>query len=202
VLAVGALIAGFGLLVAKTGSVKNAFATMGNFVIGIFERMANVYVDMINTIISGLNVINPFSDIPEIAAIKLPRFAVDKKGNPVTAPTVNTGPDYLERQFGRVPALPAPVGLPAPSGGAGGAGGLPAATGGIIDTLRDLPSLGGGGGGGTGAVMGNEAVLDGLTGGITVIVNAAVAEASLGDKIVEALTDYNRRSGPINLAIA
>lgn len=50
--------------------------------------------------------------------------------------------------------------------------------------------------------MGNEAVLDGLTGGITVIVNAAVAEASLGDKIVEALTDYNRRSGPINLAIA
>lgn len=37
---------------------------------------------------------------------------------------------------------------------------------------------------------------------INITVNAAVAEASLGDKIVEALTDYNRRSGPIDIAVA
>lgn len=39
-------------------------------------------------------------------------------------------------------------------------------------------------------------------GGITININAAVAEASLADKIVDALTDYNRRSGPLQLAIA
>jgi hypothetical protein len=37
---------------------------------------------------------------------------------------------------------------------------------------------------------------------INITVNAAVAEATLGDKIVEALTDYNRRSGPLDLQIA
>jgi hypothetical protein len=37
---------------------------------------------------------------------------------------------------------------------------------------------------------------------INITINAAVAEASLGDKIVDALTDYNRRSGPLDLQIA
>jgi hypothetical protein len=40
------------------------------------------------------------------------------------------------------------------------------------------------------------------TGNVTVVVNAAIAEATLADKIVDALTDYNRRSGPLQLAIA
>ena len=37
---------------------------------------------------------------------------------------------------------------------------------------------------------------------INVTVNAAIAEATLADKIVDALTDYNRRSGPLQLEIA
>ncbi|MFZ9717467.1 MAG: hypothetical protein ACO3CH_08455, partial [Ilumatobacteraceae bacterium] len=40
VVAVAALVAGFMVLVEKTGSVKNAFMTMGNFIIGIFENIA------------------------------------------------------------------------------------------------------------------------------------------------------------------
>jgi uncharacterized membrane protein YgcG len=201
VLAVGALIAGFGVLVAKTGSVKNAFATMGNFVIGIFEDIGNRFVGMINTVIAGLNIINPFSDIPEIASLKLPRFSVDKADNPVAAPGPTSGPDFLERQFGRVPNLPAPVGLPAPSASLGGSGGGSRAGGG-----------GGGGGGGDFATGGFDSSYSGELFSmealaargqvINITVNAAVAEASLGDKIVEALTDYNRRSGPIDIAVA
>jgi hypothetical protein len=36
---------------------------------------------------------------------------------------------------------------------------------------------------------------------INVTVNAAIAEASLGQTIVDALTDYSRSSGPLQLAI-
>jgi hypothetical protein len=59
----------------------------------------------------------------------------------------------------------------------------------------------GGGGGGIGGGLGEQTLLSD-TGGITVIVNAAIAEASLGDTIVDALTEYNRRSGPLQLQIA
>jgi hypothetical protein len=59
----------------------------------------------------------------------------------------------------------------------------------------------GGGGGGIGGSLGEQTLLSD-TGGITVIVNAAIAEASLGDTIVDALTEYNRRSGPLQLQIA
>ena len=37
---------------------------------------------------------------------------------------------------------------------------------------------------------------------VNITINAAVAEASLGQTIVDALTDYNRRSGPLDLQIA
>lgn len=39
-------------------------------------------------------------------------------------------------------------------------------------------------------------------GNVTININAAIAEATLADKIVDALTDYNRRSGPLQLQIA
>ena len=37
---------------------------------------------------------------------------------------------------------------------------------------------------------------------INITVNAAIAEATIADKIVDALTEYNRRSGPLQLQIA
>ena len=55
VVLVGLLAAGFMVLVQKTGGVSNAFKAMGNFIIGIFERIGNIYVGMINKIIEGLN---------------------------------------------------------------------------------------------------------------------------------------------------
>lgn len=57
VVAVGLLAAGFMVLVQKTGGVTNAFKAMGNFIISIFERIANIYAGMINSIIDGLNLL-------------------------------------------------------------------------------------------------------------------------------------------------
>jgi uncharacterized membrane protein YgcG len=208
VVAVAALVAGFMVLVEKTGSVKNAFMTMGNFIIGIFENIANRYVDMVNLIIKGLNLL-PGVNIGPIGEINLPRFNVGGAGGATATPGGTSGPDLIERRFAApvVPVVPAPaVELPAPSGGGGGGGGAVGGGGGglgrgMVGILPVEEGFFGGGGGGIGGSLGEQTLLSD-TGGITVIVNAAIAEASLGDAIVDALTDYNRRSGPLQLQIA
>jgi hypothetical protein len=200
VTAVGLLVAGFAILVAKTGSVKNAFATMGNFVIGIFENIGNTYVAMINKVIEGLNKISPFSDIGYLNEFDLPRFSISSSSASSGAVT-SAGPDRVERMI-QVPSIPAiaPVTLPAPSGGGGGG------------------SRGGGGGQMTvqpfdpsvydpksryyevpamldAAYAPKQAVYN-------VTVNSTIADERLGDTIVNALKQYNRRSGPLDVQIA
>ena len=202
VTAVALLVAGFGVLVAKTGGVKNAFATMGNFIIGIFERIANTYVDMLNLIIRGLNLL-PGVSIDPLGSIELGRFNISKGGSGAT----DAGPDFLERQFA-TPTMPtvAPLTLPAPTGSGGGGGG---GGGG-----RAARPAGGGGGGGSYFNTSGMAPLDTdelaaflarteqrTMPDINVTVNAAIAEASLGQTIVDALKDYTRSSGPLQLAI-
>jgi hypothetical protein len=199
VTAVALLVAGFAVLVAKTGGVKNAFATMGNFIIGIFERIANTYVDMLNLIIRGLNLL-PGVSIDPLGSIELGRFSISKGGSETTA----AGPDFLERQFA-TPTMPtiSPLTLPAPAGGGAGGG----------------SSSGGGAGVSLGAIDSSfstnfgisDEMLFGATASngqrtlpdvINITVNAAIAEASLGQTIVDALTDYSRSSGPLELQIA
>ena len=207
VTAVALLVAGFGVLVAKTGSVKNAFATMGNFIIGIFESIANTYVSMINLVIKGLNLL-PGVNIGELGDINLPRFNISSGGTTSSAAGTTAGPDRVERMI-QVPSIPAiaPVTLPAPSGGGGGS------------------SRGGGGGGvgGNGANGGGQffttpgffnpidaeetmAFLarnqQGTTPNINITVNSTIADERLGDTIVNALKQYNRRSGPVAIEIA
>jgi hypothetical protein len=200
VTAVALLVAGFGVLVAKTGSVKNAFATMGNFIIGIFENIGNTYVAMINKVIEGLNKVSPFSDIGYLNEFDLPRFSISSSSASSGAVTT-AGPDRVERMI-QVPSIPAiaPVTLPAPSGGGGGG------------------SRGGGGGGMT--VMPFDpsvydpksryyevpAMLDAAYAPkqavYNVTVNSTIADERLGDTIVNALKQYNRRSGPLDVQIA
>jgi hypothetical protein len=201
VTAVALLVAGFGVLVAKTGSVKNAFATMGNFIIGIFESIANTYVSMINLVIKGLNLL-PGVSIDPLGDINLPRFNISSGGTASGAAGTAAGPDRVERMI-QVPSIPAiaPVTLPAPSGGGGGG------------------SRGGGGGGEMMVQPFDPSVYDPKSryyevpamldaayapkqNVYNITVNAAVAEASLGQTIVDALTDYTRVSGPLELQIA
>jgi hypothetical protein len=200
VTAVALLVAGFGVLVAKTGSVKNAFATMGNFIIGIFESIANTYVSMINLVIKGLNLL-PGVNIGELGDINLPRFNISSGGTASGTAGTAAGPDRVERMI-QVPSIPAiaPVTLPPPSGGGGGG------------------SRGGGGGQMTvqpfdpsvydpksryyevpamldAAYAPKQAVYN-------VTVNSTIADERLGDTIVNALKQYNRRSGPLDVQIA
>jgi len=205
VTAVALLVAGFAALVVKTGGVMNAFKTMGNFIIGVFESIANNYVSMINLIIRGLNLL-PGVDIGELGEIKLPRFSMSGGSSTTEGGGITAGPDRVERMI-QVPSLPSPtpLTLPAPTGGGGGSGG----------------SRGGGGGGGggisilpdyTGLYRSDDPRLADYTPGelarmqggsnINITVNSTIADATLGDTIVNALKQYNRRSGPLDVQIA
>jgi len=207
IVAVGALVAGFALLVKATGGVKEAFVAMGNFVIGVFERIVNSYVSMINLVIKGLNLL-PGVSIDPLGDVRIPRIPSGSKDAP-GAGSGNAGPivgapDFLERRnpIGGLPTDMAPIVpvVPAPKsgGGGGGGGGTPGGGRGgigrgIIPIIPGEP--GGGGGGGIGAPPGGPVT-------IQVNVNAAIAEATLADKIVDTLKEYNRRSGPLQLQVA
>jgi len=200
VTAVALLVAGFGVLVAKTGSVKNAFATMGNFIIGIFESIANTYVSMINLVIKGLNLL-PGVNIGELGDINLPRFNISSGGTASGAAGTAAGPDRVERMI-QVPSIPAiaPVTLPAPSGGGGGGsrggGGGQMTVQPFDPSVYDLKSR----------YYEVPAMLDAAYAPkqavYNVTVNSTIADERLGDTIVNALKQYNRRSGPLDVQIA
>jgi hypothetical protein len=199
VVAISALVAGMVLLEEKTGLVTSTWSRFG---LAIQTVLGPVY-----TLVAGLMAIADFMGID----VKVPDLSkyVPSVNMPKAPAGPTSGPDFLERRFApsggitALPTIPAPVGLAAPvSGGGGGGGGGGAGGGNGFAILPIDEGFIGGGGGGFGAAPGNEALLDGMTGGITVIVNAAIAEATLADTIVDALTDYNRRSGPLQLEIA
>jgi hypothetical protein len=198
VVAISALVAGMVLLEEKTGLVTSTWSRFG---LAIQTVLGPVY-----SLVAGLMAIADFMGVD----IKMPDLSkyVPSVNVPKAPAGPTSGPDFLERRFApsggitAIPTIPAPVGLPAPvSGGRGGGGGGAGGGGGFAILPIDEGFIGGGGGG-FGAAPGNEMLLDGMTGGITVIVNAAIAEATLADTIVDALTDYNRRSGPLQLEIA
>jgi hypothetical protein len=208
VVAVAALVAGFMVLVEKTGSVKNAFMTMGNFIMGIFEAIANNFVGMINAIIKAINVL-PGVNVPVVPRIDLPQFNIPGGSAAGGGGGGTSGPDLIERRFAApvVPVIPAPaVTLPSAGGGGGGGGGTLGGGGGLGQGMVGILPINegfiGGGGGGFGAAPGNEMLLDGMTGGISITINTVTAPSDLGDTIVNALRDYNRRSGPVQVEIA
>jgi uncharacterized membrane protein YgcG len=199
-----AFAAGLVYLESKTQAVSNSFARWGAVLTQVLGPLYAV-VALIGKIFN-------------IGDIKLPSFdsLVPKFNVPSTTPgtiaprlpSPDSGPDLLERKFlrpetpGTLPVVPI---VPIGGGGGGGGGRGIGGGGGGIGGGGDLVTIMGGGGGGLGAVLGTEAVLDGLTGGgdvISVTVNTVTAPADLGDTIVDALVEYNRRSGPLQLEIA
>ena len=198
-------------------------AEFANLIIEVVVGALNVFVRAYNDILSGLNKIpgvnfGLISLIPT-PQIPLPEVGGSKRSN-ITPPrlTIPTVEPINQGGAPVLPVIPEPTVTPAPTGGGGGgsAAAKAAATqpGGLIDELGEdiaeqLAGLGGGaGGGGYGAAMGNEALLDGLTGGVSaptqvsITVNTVSADANLPNLIVDALQQYNLISGPIDVAIA
>ena len=192
-----------------------------NLILAGIEKVAEGTNYTINTLIRGYNAIPFLPDIsylPESVTIGRMRTDFQRDTGPsAPAPTVfpgntrETAPIVIPPV--NIPGLPG-IEEPAAGGGGGGGGGRGGGGGGGGGVgaglgegfIQILPSteVFGGGGGGFGAAMGNEALLDGLTGGsiVNVTVNTVSADANLPNLIVEALQTYNLTSGPIDVAIA
>lgn len=193
-------------------ALMGAFASLGTFlvktarfVLDVFSGMVNGALSVVNLLIRGLNKI-PGINIDPIGPLS---FTLPNLGTPPVAPeAMSTGLDAeARRQLGMAPALPG--GTPTTVGGGvveeGGGGGGGGAGGAASRAVRTPPTdtgFIGGGGGGFGAAPGNEALLDGLTGGVNITINTVTADANLPNLIVDALQQYNLYSGPIEVDIA
>ncbi len=201
--------------------LMGAFASLGTFLLKVAGFVVNVFEGMVNAVIAGVNfAIRAMNLLPgvQIDEIKGVSFTSPSLGSAPSAPSrgpsidVSGVTDSFDRFDAGVNTLPNIPGVTTPSvtppsggGGGGGAGKTikiqPVDMTGFVG-ISPSTEISGGGGGGFGAVMGTEAVLDGLTGGVSITVNTVTADANLPNLIVEALQTYNLVSGPLDVTIA
>jgi hypothetical protein len=192
--------------------LSRAGVEFANLMIAAFEKVAQGVNYMINTIISGYNAIPVLPDIgylPEdfnIGRIPLPF------GPTGATSRASNVPDRLEP----IPSLPVPFTPLAPisglediagGGGAGGTRTLPAPVSGLSIDPRalalptyQLPTLEAYGQ--TESARLADLGLLNAQPAINVTVNTVTAPSDLGQTIVDALIQYNRTSGPIDVLVA
>ena len=191
---IGALVVGLTIAYTKFETFRNIVNTVLNGLIAGFEIFANSFIGAINLIIRGMNLINPFTDIPNLPTISLGR--IGGGGGGATAETRTA--DRMAREAGEaIPSVPAIIGGGGGTGGGGGAGN-------------------GGGGGGVGgggdlvtiqgalttygmaeriAARNSAPVTINVTGGIS-------TSAEIGQSVLNSLLAYQRTNGPLDLMIA
>ena len=192
---IGALITALTIAYTKFQSFRDGVNIVLNGLIGGFELFANSFIGAINLIISGMNLINPFTDIGQLPTISLGR--IGGGGTTVTADTRTA--DRMAREAGAgMPTVVSPV----VGGGSGGAGGGKSGSGG-----------GGGGIGGGGDLVtiqgalttfGNaERIAARGSGDVTINVTGGMStSAEIGQSVLNSLLAYQRTNGPLDLQIA
>ena len=194
-LGIAALVTGLAVAYTKFEGFRNGVNFVINGLIAGFELMANSFIGAINLIISGMNLINPFTDIGKLPTINLGRIG---GGGGATS-----GGAAREGGTGSItPSLPSMPSLPPTLIGGGGGGG--SRTG------------GGGGGGGIGGggdlvtiqgaltTFGNaERIAARGSGDVTINVTGGMStSAEIGQSVLNSLLAYQRTNGPLDLQIA
>ena len=188
---VAALVVGIIYAYNKFETFKNIVNGVLNFLMQGFEYFANTWIKVVNTIISAMNLLNPFTDIGKIPTISMPSIG---------------GPAAVGSGFAREGGTGSIAGITTPS--------MPV----VIPPVVSSGGGGGGGGGGgafTPVVSGGgpyvgPSSIPGFTGGnaeriasMTVNVNGGLStSADIGEAVVNALRAYNRSAGPLQLEIA
>jgi len=216
-----AIAAGVAALVVGIIYAYNKFETFRTIVNGVlnglisgFEIFANAWISTINLIIRGMNLINPFTDIPSLPTLNLGSIG----GGGSSGAAVGSGA-AREGGVGQVLAglqtMPAMPSLAAPmSSGGGGSGG---GSGGGNGKTSQGPSYAKGVsgnqfGGGVDVSSGfnfmpgdlEAAFASANARGAEVTINVAggiSSAADIGRSVVDALTQYSQVYGPLNLAI-
>ena len=189
---IGALIVALTFAYTKFEGFRNVVNYVVQSTIDAFEIMANAFISAINIIIRGMNLINPFADIPSLSSISL--------GN-IGSKNATSGGAAREGGTGSItPALPSMPSLPPTligggGGGGGGAGGGTGGGGGGIGGGGDLVTIQGGltTFGMAERIAAREAappVVINVSGGVS-------TSAEIGQSVYNALLQYKQVYGPL-----
>lgn len=197
---IAALVAGLVIAYNKFSWFRTGVNAILNVMLAGVEIWANAWISALNLIIRGLNLVNPFSDIPQIPKVSLPRIGGGGNG------AASLADIYSERE-GNLPATGG-INIPAitPPTGAGSAAGAAARGAAAARTIvpSQLPTLGAGFNAGPNAYLGpiSTDFMDAPT-NITLNINGGLASsAEIGEAVVNALREYNQTQGPIPVAVA
>jgi hypothetical protein len=195
-LGIAALITGLAVAYTKFEGFRNGVNFVINGLIAGFELMANSFIGAINLIISGMNLINPFTDIGKLPTISLGRIGGGGGG-------ATSGGAAREGGTGSItPSLPSMPSLPPTligGGGGGGAGGGTGGGGGGIGGGGDLVTIQG-----ALTTFGNaERIAARGSGDVTINVTGGMStSAEIGQSVLNSLLAYQRTNGPLDLQIA
>jgi hypothetical protein len=202
---IAALVTGITIAYTRFETFRNIVRAVINGVASYIEFMANAWVKATNTIIRGLNLINPFKDIPYLGDVKLGRIGGDGGGSRSTVAAISAGDmpgagGGAGGGSGAIPGLGAGVAQSAasratsaarsavvvPKGPDGYVGpmGLPEISLGGLRLDQIDPSIGG--------TLGMAAAPD-----VTINVNGGDPNA-----VVDALREYMRQNGSIPITVS
>lgn len=190
-----AIAAGVAALVVGIIYAYNKFETFRTIVNGVlnglisgFEIFANSWINTINLIIRGMNLINPFTDIGSLPTINLPSIGGSSSGAAVGSGAAREG--GVGAVMAAMPTISTPS-IPTPA--------APLSTGGSGSSTSGLSGIG--------------RVQEGLTTfgvaerianrqEITVNVNGGLASsADIGSAVVNAIKSFNRTNGPADILV-
>jgi hypothetical protein len=184
-----AIAAGVAALVVGIIYAYNKFETFRNIVNGVlngliggFEVFANAWIKTINLIIRGMNLINPFTDIPKLPEINLGSI---NGGANFSGASERAG---LPQASTAMPVMPAPAAPLASFGGGGGSG----ATNGSIYS-------GSAGGGNT---IDTQGQIGNFFGGVNLADVTINVNGGDPNAVVQALRDYMRQNGSVPITTA
>jgi len=194
---IAALVVGIIYAYNKFETFRDIVNNVINGVVAAFEFMANSYIKAINLIITGLNLLSPFSDIGKLPSISLGRVG---GGGSDSNAAAYTGDKNLGVSIPAAPGFSAPV-MPAPSapltgGGSSGGGGGGSSGGGAGG--GNLFSPAGGGTVNALTTFGNAERIAARGDTITVNVNGGISTGpQIGQAVYNALLNYKQVYGPL-----
>jgi len=192
---IAALVTGLTYAYTKFETFRNIVNIVLNGLIAGFEVFANSFIGAINLIIRGMNLINPFTDIPSLPTINL--GSIGGGGGSTSGGAETRTADRMAREAGAtMPGLISPI---VGGGSAGGGGGSTGGGGGGVGGGGDLVTIQGAltefGMAERIAARGASPVTINVTGGMS-------TSAEIGQSVLNSLLAYQRTNGPLDLMIA
>jgi hypothetical protein len=197
-IAIGAIITAVTIAYTKFEGFRNVVKNVVNASIGYFEFMGNAWIKTANLIIRGMNLINPFKDIPYIPELKLGRMG-DNGGTRSTKAAIEAG-DMAAASSAAASNAGLNLGGGSTTAAAGGSSApkvaavVPKGPDGYVGPMG-LPEIS------LGGLRLDQ--IDPSIGGTAGMVNNVEINVNGGDPqaVVDAISRYYRQNGPIPIAV-